>query len=914
MKQSFTLVLICLFSQFLLAQENTEYCCGNKMDTVITLPHVVLPFGKYPQKVTVGVKNGNAFMEGDIDLGPLKDLIAKATEAESGVAIDAATYRWSNATIPYIINTDFSAAYQATILQAITYLDAQTNLCLVPRSQETDYVTFRTGTGCSSSVGRIGGQQFITLGNCSLGSVVHEICHAAGLYHEQSRENRNTFVTINLSNVQAGEEHNFNQAITGASDYGAYDYYAIMHYSRTAFAIDPSINTITPKLTLPTQNNVIAINPPLTGTINIGQRQGMTQGEVTTINTLYPTTCSTCNAPGTPSVSSIQATTATVTWPAVSGVSIYRVEIKRTVDAVWTNLGNGTTTSRNLTGLLAATGYQVRIYSVCSSTSTSNPSNIATFTTLAGPCNAPGTPSVSSIQATTATASWPAVSGVSIYRVEIKRTVDAVWTNLGNGTTTSRNLTGLLAATGYQVRIYSVCSSTSTSNPSNIATFTTLAGPCNAPGTPSVSSIQATTATASWPAVSGVSIYRVEIKRTVDAVWTNLGNGTTTSRNLTGLLAATGYQVRIYSVCSSTSTSSPSNIATFTTLAGPCNAPGTPSVSSIQATTATVSWPAVSGVSTYRVELKRTVDAAWSNLGNTALTSTGLTNLVANTSYQVRIYSVCSSSSTSNPSNIATFTTLAGSYDNPCGALTFTPITACNQTVMTNINASATATPPPPGGCGIDNIRDVWFRCQSPATGKVNITTFPGTMTDGVIGLYFGNDCGNLSYYNCWDDTNGDEMPDIWASISPGNWIYLRYWGYEGAVGSFSVCVQIAPASNIDNTPRAGITEKPLALEASSRTPQSTSMETSNTQSGNRAMLRVAPNPAHEYLTFHTDKLENIHHVQVLGADGREMLSQNFSLVSSDFSLDVRALPTGMYVLKASLESGGIAIGRFVKE
>jgi len=822
MKQSFTLVLICLFSQFLLAQENTEYCCGNKMDTVITLPHVVLPFGKYPQKVTVGVKNGNAFMEGDIDLGPLKDLIAKATEAESGVAIDAATYRWSNATIPYIINTDFSAAYQATILQAITYLDAQTNLCLVPRSQETDYVTFRTGTGCSSSVGRIGGQQFITLGNCSLGSVVHEICHAAGLYHEQSRENRNTFVTINLSNVQAGEEHNFNQAITGASDYGAYDYYAIMHYSRTAFAIDPSINTITPKLTLPTQNNVIAINPPLTGTINIGQRQGMTQGEVTTINTLYPTTCSTCNAPGTPSVSSIQATTATVTWPAVSGVSIYRVEIKRTVDAVWTNLGNGTTTSRNLTGLLAATGYQVRIYSVCSSTSTSNPSNIATFTTLAGPCNAPGTPSVSSIQATTATASWPAVSGVSIYRVEIKRTVDAVWTNLGNGTTTSRNLTGLLAATGYQVRIYSVCSSTSTS--------------------------------------------------------------------------------------------SPSNIATFTTLAGPCNAPGTPSVSSIQATTATVSWPAVSGVSTYRVELKRTVDAAWSNLGNTALTSTGLTNLVANTSYQVRIYSVCSSSSTSNPSNIATFTTLAGSYDNPCGALTFTPITACNQTVMTNINASATATPPPPGGCGIDNIRDVWFRCQSPATGKVNITTFPGTMTDGVIGLYFGNDCGNLSYYNCWDDTNGDEMPDIWASISPGNWIYLRYWGYEGAVGSFSVCVQIAPASNIDNTPRAGITEKPLALEASSRTPQSTSMETSNTQSGNRAMLRVAPNPAHEYLTFHTDKLENIHHVQVLGADGREMLSQNFSLVSSDFSLDVRALPTGMYVLKASLESGGIAIGRFVKE
>ena len=68
---------------------------------------------------------------------------------------------------------------------------------------------------------------------CSMGSVIHEIGHAVGLWHEQSREDRDAFIDINWDNIIEEYKHNFEQHITDGDDIGTYDYCSIMHYPET---------------------------------------------------------------------------------------------------------------------------------------------------------------------------------------------------------------------------------------------------------------------------------------------------------------------------------------------------------------------------------------------------------------------------------------------------------------------------------------------------------------------------------------------------------------------------------------------------------------------------------------------------------------------------------------------------------
>jgi hypothetical protein len=66
--------------------------------------------------------------------------------------------------------------------------------------------------------------------------ICHELGHALGLFHEQSRSDRDNYVDIVEENITAGNEFNFDLEMS--DNIGEYDFLSVMHYAHNAFGID----------------------------------------------------------------------------------------------------------------------------------------------------------------------------------------------------------------------------------------------------------------------------------------------------------------------------------------------------------------------------------------------------------------------------------------------------------------------------------------------------------------------------------------------------------------------------------------------------------------------------------------------------------------------------------------------------
>ncbi|XP_058866216.1 hatching enzyme 1.2-like [Acipenser ruthenus] len=176
--------------------------------------------------------------------------------------------------VPYTISSEYSAKEKDIISSAFPDFEAQTCIKFKQRTTEKDYINISPQNGCWSNIGKYKGVQQVSLskGGCVYKATAqHELIHALGFFHEQSRPDRDSYVRINWQYIPADQVSNFYKQDINTLGM-PYDYTSIMHYGRDAFSNTTGKFTIVP---IPDE------------TVEIGQRIAMSPRDIQKINMLY---------------------------------------------------------------------------------------------------------------------------------------------------------------------------------------------------------------------------------------------------------------------------------------------------------------------------------------------------------------------------------------------------------------------------------------------------------------------------------------------------------------------------------------------------------------------------------------------------------------------------------------------------
>ncbi len=222
--------------------------------------------------------DGYAVAQGDMVLGKVSaDGNLQTPFQKRGLGLSENLDRWPDGIVPYQFSETITQTQREQATAAVAHWNNNSTVLMLERTDEnseqySDFISFEPSNGCASWVGRIGGEQSVWVADsCTVGSVVHEIGHAIGLFHEHTRPDRDNFITVNHENIPEDRMINFDIIDAGAESLGDYDYGSIMHYGENFFS----------------SNGNPTISAP--DGIQIGQRDALSAIDIESVDTMYST-------------------------------------------------------------------------------------------------------------------------------------------------------------------------------------------------------------------------------------------------------------------------------------------------------------------------------------------------------------------------------------------------------------------------------------------------------------------------------------------------------------------------------------------------------------------------------------------------------------------------------------------------
>merc|ERR1719436_119708 len=254
-----------------------------------------MPEGIAIESANENITNRAMLFEGDIMLTvDQRAIVDRGISSEIEEMRAAQTYnKWPRnkgdnieVIVPYTIKTGFTDAEKALIAAGIDQFHKSTCIKFEKRMQQEDYIEIFKGDpgACWSYVGRIGGKQQLSLGEgCpDTGVVVHEIMHALGWLHEQSRADRDNHIKIHWDNIEEKYKYGFDKCENCDNQGQTYDTTSIMQYATWAFAKDQNKPSMT-KIGCPDDE----VWPSKESGCRLGQYNGLSESDIKEVNLLY---------------------------------------------------------------------------------------------------------------------------------------------------------------------------------------------------------------------------------------------------------------------------------------------------------------------------------------------------------------------------------------------------------------------------------------------------------------------------------------------------------------------------------------------------------------------------------------------------------------------------------------------------